>query len=454
MMSDDTTPDQDQRSAVDAVTLAFTRILGTARPDLWVMLRDESDVLIHAAKLDTLPTPAKAALPLFGHTVAVSDTIDVAGLPTTGACPAFSYIPDATAIAVQRLVDAGAIILGKTNLDQFGIGLVGAHTPHGPVTDARRRGYASGGAASGAAVSTALGHVDLAVAVDTLGDARIPAAFAGIFAIKPTRELVPTTGILHSARSLDTLSVLASDLPLAERALWVMVGPDSPDQQSSFTRPASSTASGGPAPVVAVPDDAQLTDLSGDAAVAFADAAARLVARGVHLVPISVDACREIAKLLDSGPRVDAERFASVGEFADQHPQEVEPYIGNLLRAGGDYTASECIEAYEKGETLRNCALTALGDADALLLPTTLSQPTLDEVIIDPRGSNRRLGTYSSFANLVGMAAVAVPSGLADGGQFGVSVLARGFDDQVAIDLARCIAVPSPGPTPDSTAPA
>lgn len=442
IMRDETTLNLHTRSAEDAVNLALKRIATSARPDLWITLCDESDALVQAAKLDAVPARERKALPLFGLTVAVSDTIDVAGLPTTAACPAFSYAPDTTATAVQRLIDAGAVVLGKTNLDQFNVGLVGSRTPHGPVADAHRRGYAPGGAASGAAIATTLGLVDLAVAVDTLGEARVPAAFAGIAAIKPTRGLVPATGVLPSAASLDTVSVLASDLRTAERALWTMTGPEGSDPQSRAW-PTGSPTPARTSPVVAVPDDAQLAELSDEAARAFADAAARLATAGAQLVPVRLDAYREIAELLASGPRVDPERFHSVGDFVDLHPEAVEPYVGSLLRDAGDCSATRYLEALQKGETLRTWALADLGDADALLLPTTTGQPTLDQVITDPRGSDRRLSRYSSFANLLGMAAVAVPSGHADGGRFGVSVFAREFEDRTALDVAARVALSS-----------
>lgn len=219
------------QSCVARVTAAYRRIAEADRPEVWITLRPEVDVLAEAAALDAR-LAAGEPLPLAGVLVAVKDNIDVAGLPTTAACPAFAYTPEADAPAVRRLLDAGAVVLGKTNLDQFATGLVGTRSPYGPVRNALRPEKISGGSSSGSAVAVALGIADIALGTDTAGSGRVPAALNGIVGIKPTLGLVPTTGVVPAARSYDAVTVFARTLTEAQRAVGVMTGPDDGDPRS------------------------------------------------------------------------------------------------------------------------------------------------------------------------------------------------------------------------------
>ena len=415
-------------SAVAAVRAAYARIAAADRPEIWITLRDEADVLAEAAALDA--DPARAGLPLFGQTVGVKDNVDVAGLPTTAACPEFSYNPEVSAPAVQRLVDAGAIVLGKTNLDQFATGLVGTRSPYGAVGDAQRPAYVSGGSSSGSGAAVALGLVDLAVGTDTAGSGRVPAAFGGIVGIKATRGIVPVRGVVPACRTLDCVTIFAPDLASAERAIAIMAGPDSADPLSRPFPPDAPLAAP-PAPRVAVPDPSQLGALTPDALAAFTVTAERLVAGGAILQPVALDPFLEAARLLYDGALV-AERHAAVGAFVDAHPDAVDPTVGAIVRAAGAITASDYLADTERVEALRTKAMASLGGADVLLLPTTTAQPTIAEVLADPVGVNSRLGIYTNFCNLFDLCAVAVPAGRADGGAFGVMVLARAFADRVA----------------------
>ncbi|HWI74030.1 MAG TPA: allophanate hydrolase, partial [Baekduia sp.] len=413
------------------------------RPEVWITLRDEADAVAEAAALDALPSEARAALPLYGQTVAVKDNVDVAGLPTTAACPAFAYTPSETAPAVQRLIDAGAIVLGKTNLDQFATGLVGTRSPHGAVRDARRPEYVSGGSSSGSAVSVALGLVDLAIGTDTAGSGRVPAAFGGIVGIKATRGIVPVRGVVPACRELDCVTIFARDLAGAERAIAIMAGPDAGDPLSRPFPPDAPLAAP-PAPRVAVPDPSQLGDLTPHAREAFLSAALALEDAGAVLAPVALEPFLEAARLLYDGALV-AERYAAVGEFVDAHPDDVDPTVGAIIRAAGDITATQYLRDVARVEVLRAEAMAALGDADALLLPTTTAQPTIAAVADDPIGANSRLGIYTNFCNLFDMTAVAVPAGEADGGRFGVMVLAPAFADRVAVDVAGMLSGAPPG---------
>jgi allophanate hydrolase len=427
-------------SAVDAVRAAYARIAAADRPEIWITLRDEHDVLAEAAARDDA-----APLPLHGLTLAVKDNVDVAGLPTTAACPAFAHVPTESAPAVQRLVDAGALVLGKTNLDQFATGLVGTRSPYGAVRDARRPEYVSGGSSSGSGVAVALGLVDLAIGTDTAGSGRVPAAFGGIVGIKPTRAVVPVRGVLPACRTLDCVTVFAADLALAERALAVMAGTGAFPPDAPLAAP--------PAPRVAVPDTSELGALTPAARDAFARAAARLADAGAVLRPVALAPFLKAARLLYDGALV-AERHAAVGAFVAAHASEVDPTVGAIIRAAGTISATDYLADVERVAALRTEAMALLGDADALLLPTTTAQPTIAEVAADPVGVNSRLGIYTNFCNLFDLCAVAVPAGQADGGEFGVMVLARAFADRVAVDVAALITGTSGAPPGAALGPA
>jgi len=429
-------------SAVDAVRAAYARIAAADRPEVWITLRDEADALAEAAALDAR---GRSGLPLFGRTLGVKDNIDVAGLPTTAACPEFASHPTASAPAVQRLVDAGAIVLGKTNLDQFATGLVGTRSPYGAVRDAHRPEYVSGGSSSGSGAAVALGLVDLALGTDTAGSGRVPAAFGGIVGIKATRGIVPVRGVVPACRTLDCVTIFAPDLAAAEEAIALMAGPDARDPLSR-PFPADAPLAAPPAPRVAVPDPSQLGALTPQALDAFLAAAGRLEDAGAILTPVALEPFLEAARLLYDGALV-AERHAAVGAFVDAHPDAVEPTVGAIVRAAGAFTATQYLADAERVEALRLAAMASLGDADALLLPTTTAQPTIAEVAADPVGANSRLGIYTNFCNLFDLCAVAVPAGHADGGRFGVMVLARPFADRVAVDVAaRLTGAPAAAP--------
>jgi allophanate hydrolase len=431
-------------TAADRVRSAYARIAAAGRPEVWITLRDEADALADAAALDALDDAARAARPLLGATLAVNDDVDVAGLPTTAACPAYAFTPEVTAPAVQRLVDAGAIVLGKANLDQFGAGLTGTRSPYGAVRDAVRPEHVSGGASAGGAVAVALGLVDLAVATDAGGAGRVPAAFGGLVGIKATRGIVPVRGVVPALRGRDCVTILAPDFVGAQRAIALMAGPDAGDPLSRAV-PQDAPTAAPPSPRVAVPRADQLGDLTDDGRAAFAAVAERLQGAGAQLVGVDLAPFLEAGRLLLDGALV-ADRYAAVGEFVDVHPDEVDPTVGAMIRAAGDLTATQYLRDAERADALQAQALAALRDAgaDALLLPTTTAQPTLADVAADPIGADRRLGVFTGCATLFDLAAVAVPAGRADGGHFGVSVLAEAFHDRVALDVARRLSETAP----------
>jgi allophanate hydrolase len=423
-------------TAVERVVAAYRRIAETDRPEVWISLRDEAAALADAEAVDRRVRDGEA-LPLAGKTLAVKDNIDVTGIPTTAACPAFAYTPDRTAPAVSRLCDAGAVVLGKTNLDQFATGLVGTRSPYGAVRDARRPEYVSGGSSSGSAVAVALDQVDLSLGTDTAGSGRVPAAFQGIVGIKPTRGLVPVLGVVPACRTLDCVTVFAREVVLAEEALAVMAGVD-PEDPLARARPTDAPLAAPPLPRVAVPPAAALPELSDDAREAFVEAAAALEAHGVTLVSVDPTPFLVAGELLYGGAFV-AERHAAFGAFVETHQDAVDPAVASIVTAAAKLSASQLAVDIERRDRLALTARRIFAHVDALLLPTVSHQPTIAQVASDPIGENARLGVYTNCANLLDLCGVAVPAGEADGGCFGVTVLAPAFADPVAAGVARLL---------------
>ena len=424
------------RSCVARVTAAYRRIAETDRPEVWITLRPEADVLAEAAALDARPAGGEQ-LPLAGVLVAVKDNIDVAGLPTTAACPAFAYTPETDAPAVRRLLDAGAIVLGKTNLDQFATGLVGTRSPFGPVRNALRPEKISGGSSSGSAVAVALGIADIALGTDTAGSGRVPAALNGIVGIKPTLGLVPTTGVVPAARSYDAVTVFARTLTEAQRAIGVMTGPDDGDPRSRV-RPDDVRLAAPPRPRVAVPRAEDLAPLSDGGRAAFAAAVKQVEAGGATTAVVDVSPLLLAARLLYDGALV-AERYAAVGAFIARDPSAADPTVAGIILGAAELPAHALAADQERLDEYRARSRRILSGYDALLLPTTTGHPDISEVLADPVAANSRMGTYTNFVNLLDMAAVAVPAGVADGSPFGVSVVTRAFEDQPALDIAALL---------------
>jgi allophanate hydrolase len=420
-------------TAADRVRAAFDRLREVDRPEVWITLRERDDVLAEAEAVDASPRG-----PLSGRLIAVKDNIDVAGMPTTAGCPAFAYAPAVDAPAVAALRAAGAIVLGKTNLDQFATGLVGTRSPYGAVRDAARPQYVSGGSSSGSAVAVALGVVDAALGTDTAGSGRVPAAFQGLIAIKPTWGLVSTAGVVPACRTLDCVSVFTRDLALAQTVLWLMASSEPAAVNPTVgvrAWPTSAPLAAPPRLRIAVPAAASLSDLSPAARGAFAAVVSALIAGGAAVREIDLERFLAAGRLLYGGAFV-AERYAAVGAFVDAHRGDVDPTVGAIIHEAGGITAERLVADGEALAALRAAAEAELADADALLVPTAPRQPTIAEVAANPIAVNAALGRYTSFANLLDMCAVAVPGGDADGGRFGVTVLGRAFDDLVVSDIA------------------
>ncbi|MEV0250068.1 allophanate hydrolase [Nocardia sp. NPDC050712] len=421
-------------SPTERVAAAYRRIAEVNRPEVWITLRPEAEVAADAAAVER-DLAAGAALPLAGTVVAVKDNIDVAGLPTTAGCPEFAYTPDVSAAAVQRLVAAGAVVLGKTNLDQFATGLVGTRSPYGAVRNALYPDLVSGGSSSGSAVAVALGLADIGVGTDTAGSGRVPAALHGIVGIKATLGIIPAHGVVPACVDYDAVTVFAADLDRAVAAAAVMAGPEARDPRSRAW-PADVRLAAPQRPRLAVPRATELTALDPSYREAFARTVAALADSGIDTGEVDISGLLAAAELLYDGAIV-AERYAAVGAFLDTAPAGADPTVAAIIGAARATTGPGFVRDLDALAKARAAALALLAGFDGLLLPTTTEHPSIAAVQADPTGINRRMGTYTNFCNLLDMAAVAVPGApTADGAPFGVMVVAPAFADQVAVDLA------------------
>ena len=420
-------------AAQDRVMAAFARIDEVDRPEVWIHLRSLESALASASDVDAR-IAAGEELPLAGQVFAVKDNIDVGEMPTTAACAPFEYTPTVSATSVSRLVEAGGVVIGKTNLDQFATGLVGTRSPFGVVRNSLRPEYISGGSSSGSAVAVALGIVDFALGTDTAGSGRVPAAFNAIVGLKPTVGLIPTEGVVPACRSYDSVSVFGRTIPEAQLPLRIMTGV-SPTDHRSRAWPADVKLASPASPVVAIPQDSDLTLLSPAARAAFADAVARLESTGASIRTIDLRPFLDCAKLLYDGALV-AERYEAFGAFVEAHAADADPSVLSIVRRAKDVVGADVIRDQNRVLEYRLAAASTLAGCDALLMPTTTEHPTIAEVAADPLVVNGRLGTFTNFVNLLDMSAVSVPAGSADGSPFGVTIVARAFEDQVAVDIA------------------
>ncbi|GAC53875.1 allophanate hydrolase [Gordonia amicalis] len=414
-------------SKVDEV---YTRIAAADRPEVFLTLRPQADV---AAEFDAA---LASGGPLAGTILAVKDNVDVAGLPTTAACPGYASTPTADAPAVAALRAAGAVVIGKTNLDQFATGLVGTRSPHGAVRDSRRPDRISGGSSSGSAVAVALGFADIAIGTDTAGSGRVPAGLQGLVGVKPTVGAISTDGVVPACASYDTVTIFAADLPLANRAMSAMAAAQGP-------RPFGSSAplAAPERPVVAVPAD--LPELDEAWRAAFAEAVLRAEAAGLVIKTVDLSPFLAAAKLLYEDALV-AERHDAVGDFldsADPDDAGLDPTVAGIIGAAARFTAVDLLRARRRLAELRTEAMEEWGDATVLMVPTAPAHPTIAEVADDPVGVNSRMGTYTNFCNLFDLCGLAVPSGVVsetDGteAQFGVTFLGTAHEDAVLVDVA------------------
>lgn len=429
--------------SVERVRRAYRRLAEVDRPEVWISVRDQADAEREAELLDARAAAGRT-LPLHGVVLAVKDNIDVAGMPTTGAFPGAFRPAAVDATAVSRLRAAGAVVIGKTNLDQFATGLVGTRSPYGAVRNARRPELISGGSSSGSAVAVALGVVDIALGTDTAGSGRVPAALNGIVGVKPTLGLVSAVGMMPACRPYDTITVFAQELSTAIRAARTMTGPDAVDPLSRDW-PADVRLAGSPRPVLGIPSDDDLDSLEPFALAAWRDALDRLTEHA-ELRPIEMAPLLGAAKLLYEGAIV-AGRFHAAGEHVEGASGDaagLDPTVAGIVRGARDVAGWEYVRDRAEIDRIAVLARELLAGCECLVVPTAPAHPTIAAVRADPVALNARMGTFTNFVNLLDMSAVSVPAASTDDGEFGITFIARAFDDQLAVDAAaRFLGVPA-----------
>ena len=398
----------------------------------WLMIASETQLQAQWDALIPRYRDNPDALPLFGIPFAVKDNVDVAGWPTTAACPAFEYIAKRDATAVARLKAAGAIVIGKTNLDQFATGLVGTRSPYGAVANTFNADYVSGGSSSGSASVVARGLVPFAFGTDTAGSGRVPAGFNNIVGLKPTKGWLSAKGVVPACRLNDTLSVFALTVDDAFYIASLAGGVD-PEDAYSRSNPATAPAALPQNPVLAIPE---VLNFFGDtqAQAAWEKALDALCDGGATLRPIDFSAFSQLAEQLYQGPWV-AERTAAVGDML-QHPEQMDPTVYTIVSAGLNYSAVDAFKAeYLRAEKTKKINQ-ALADVDALVVPTSPTIHTLEEMKQEPIRFNSQFGTYTNFTNLADLSALALPAPLRDDGlPAGITLIAPAWHDRALADF-------------------
>ncbi|WP_159916020.1 allophanate hydrolase [Pantoea sp. 18069] len=419
------------RGATPADLLESQRRACDAGDTAWISIASIEQLQAQIKELAALEqTLGRDQLPLYGVPFAVKDNIDVAGFLTTAACEEFAYVAQSDAFAVQRLKNSGAIVLGKTNLDQFATGLVGTRSPYGVVPNTFDSRLICGGSSSGSASVVARGLVPFALSTDTAGSGRIPAGFNQIVGLKPTPGAVSGTGLVPACRTLDCIGVLACTVADSARVMSLMEGLDAAD---GYSRPRPMAPAHKPLAQLRVATPAA-RKLSAGYEAAFAAFSAQLQARTAQLQDISFDMLFEVAQLLYQGPWV-AERVVGARSIYEQQPEKMLPVVRSVLDVAQKFSAADTFAAQYRLLALKQQAEQIWQQWDVLCVPTAPRHPRIDEVMADPIAVNSEMGVYTNFVNLLGWSAIAIPaSRLPDGLPFGITLIAPGWREP---DLVR-----------------
>jgi allophanate hydrolase len=418
-------------SPEDTIARCYERIRQHNDPAIFITLRDEAAARADARALrDT-------SLPLYGVPFAVKDNIDVAGMPTTAACPAFAYTAKADATCVKRLRAAGAIPIGKTNLDQFATGLVGVRSPYGVPRNVFDPKFIPGGSSSGSGVAVAAGLVPFSLGTDTAGSGRVPAGLGNIVGLKPSLGVVSNAGVVPACRTLDCVSVFALTVDDAWAAFATMAGPDVADPYMRNRAPGV-PGSMPPGLRIGVPIAGERVFFGDQVSAAQYEAAiARFARLGATIVEIDIEPFYETARLLYEGPWV-AERFLAAQKLIASSPDAMHPVTREIIIGGARSTAADAFAAFYKLEDLRRVRDHIFRQIDLLLVPTIPTVYTVDQVLADPIQLNSRLGAYTNFVNLLDLAGLALPASMKpDGTPFGVTLLGVAGSDALLASLGR-----------------
>ena len=408
----------------EIVTEVYRRIAEAGDNPIWINRISLENALGRAIFLAGKDTN----LPLYGIPCAVKDNIDVLNLATTAACPQAEYEPERNSFVVQRLIDAGAIIIGKTNLDQFATGLTGTRSPYGVCRNALNPEYISGGSSSGSAVAVALGQVCFALGTDTAGSGRVPAALNNVVGLKPTRGLLSNCGVIPASATLDCVSIFSLTVEDAHAVLNVMDGVDAEDvflrhDRTQIAKPASGIR-------VGIPLSRQIIGLAESGFNRpFAQAQACMKALGNEIVEVDIEPLIECGGLLYGGAIL-AERYHALMPMLKENPEAILPVVRKVVEPGERFSGEEIYAAQHRVRQFKQSAEKIWQSVDVLLLPTVDATFTIDRVIDDPVTLNARLGRYTNFVNLLDMTALSIPAGFSQGGlPFGISLLAPALHD-------------------------
>ncbi len=419
-------------SPLDVVDQVIATIARVPDSGVWVTLLERERILQYAA---ALARQDPGALPLYGVPFAIKDNIDLEGIATTAGCPDYAYTPVRSAWVVRKLIEAGAVPIGKTNLDQFATGLVGTRSPYGVARNSFDSAYIPGGSSSGSAVAVAMGLVSFALGTDTAGSGRVPAAFNNIVGLKPTCGVLSASGVVPACRSLDCVSIFAMTADDAARVYGIAAGFDPEDCYSRAASPPPGNLAGRFR--FGVPQPGQLQFFGDDEyARLFDESVRRLEGLGGSRVEVDVEPFLAAARLLYEGPWL-AERYCAVGDFLERQPRSVHPVTRQVILGGRDLKAVDAFRAQYRLMELRRKSERTWREVDVLVTPTAGTIYRIDAVESDPIRLNSNLGYYTNFVNLLDLAAVAVPAGFrTDGLPFGVSLVARGGMDLHLLSLA------------------
>lgn len=421
---------------LDVVNEVLARIDAAGDDKVWIARVSADDLRARAAELAALRDSAAAQdLPLYGIPFAVKDNIDVAGYPTTVGCPEFAYEPEADAPVVRRLIEAGGIFIGKTNMDQFAIGLTGARSPYGTPRNPYGADYIPGGSSSGSAVAVASGLVTFALGTDTAGSIRMPAGFNNVVGLKPTRGLLSIRGTIPACRSLDCVAILADDVRSAATVLDVATAFDAEDP---FSKPADTRYKAKSVQRIGILPEAQREFFGDDDAARVYEAGIeRLQDLGFECVEIDFRPFREAAELLYNGAWM-AEREVAVGDFIERKPEAVVAATRTAILSSSKYTAADSFRGYYRLKELQRITGVTWGQIDALVVPTAPTIFKVAQALADPVTLMMRLSHYTNFVNLLDLCALAVPSGFNSAGMpVGATFIAPAFHDDSLIELQK-----------------
>ncbi|MCR1815573.1 allophanate hydrolase [Aliarcobacter butzleri] len=416
----------------EVISSIFEKIEKTRDYNIWIYTLTEEELTPY---LKNLENKNIEELPLYGIPFAIKDNIDLVGIPTTAACPEFSYTPKKSAFVVEKLIEAGAIPIGKTNLDQFATGLVGTRSPYGECKNSINKEYISGGSSSGSAVSVALSMASFSLGTDTAGSGRVPAAFNNLIGLKATKGVISTSGVVPACRSLDCVTVFAKDLESIQEVFEVANSYDEEDiysrvyEKKEFEEKVKFS--------FAIPKKEQLKFFGDEEAKnLFDEAVKKFELFGGKAYEIDYEPFNESANLLYSGPWV-TERFIAIKEVITKTPEVVEQTVRKIISGGENINAINYFESEYILKKNRKKAEKLFEEFDFMLTPTTGTIYKIEEVNNNPIELNTNLGYYTNYMNLLDLSAIAVPAGFRKNGlPFGVTVVAKNFEEKKLLSYA------------------